>query len=186
MYGLCQIYDKGVENGDLSASHGSKWADTLANREEEVAKTAFWGQIATYLTSTFFASFESGQAKGVISSWNKGGTVQRTCGAREGRFFVDQGRDGSEDQRNVRRTCSESILRVSSPQAFPLFHFPHSFQLTPRIPCFLRRETMSTTTHTVSLHNIVCGKKTLQEQQFFFSKKNCISFFVKKDCISFF
>ena len=140
-----QIYDKGVENGDLSASHGSKWADTLANREEEVAKTAFWGQIATYLTSTFFASFESGQAKGVISSWNKGGTVQRTCGAREGRFFVDQGRDGSEDQRNVRRTCSESILRVSSPQAFPLFHFPHSFQLTPRSPCFLRRETMSTT-----------------------------------------
>ncbi len=46
-----QIYDKGVENGDLTASHGSKWADTLANREEEVATTAFWGQIATYLTS---------------------------------------------------------------------------------------------------------------------------------------
>jgi hypothetical protein len=123
---VVQICNKGVENGDLTASHGSKWADTLANREEEVATTAFWGQIATYLTSMeyrkgttilcfnqlfnltrqhFFASFESGQAKGVISSWSKGGTVQRTCGAREGRFFVEQGRDGSEVQRNVRRTC---------------------------------------------------------------------------------
>ena len=97
-----QIYDKGVENCDLTASHGSKWADTLANREEEVATTAFWGQIATYLTSmeyregtailcfnqlfnffgkaTFFASFESGQAKGVISSWSKGGTVLPRAG----------------------------------------------------------------------------------------------------------
>ena len=30
-----QIYDNGVESGDITASHGSKWADTLANREEE-------------------------------------------------------------------------------------------------------------------------------------------------------
>jgi hypothetical protein len=145
---VVQIYDKGVENGDLTTSHGSKWADTLSNREEEVATTTFWGQIATYLTSMeyregttilcfnqlfnlarqhFFVSFESGQAKGVISSWSKGGTVQRTCGAREGRFFVEQGRDGSEVQRNVRRTCSESIFRVSSPKTFPLFHLPHRF-----------------------------------------------------------
>ena len=99
-----QIYDKGVENCDLTASHGSKWADTLANREEEVATTAFWGQIATYLMSMEYregtvilyldqlfnwarqhfapalTSFESGQAKGVISSWSKGGTVLPRAG----------------------------------------------------------------------------------------------------------
>ncbi len=99
-----QIYDKGVENGDLTASHGSKWVDTLSNREEEVATTTFWGQIATYLTSMEYregtvilyfnqlfnlasqhflpalASFESGQSKVVISSWRKGGTVLQRAG----------------------------------------------------------------------------------------------------------
>jgi hypothetical protein len=133
-----QIYDKGVENGYLTASHGSKWADTLANREEEVATTDFWGQIATYLTSM---EYREGTA---ILYFNKLFNLARQhflpaglgrVGTGKGRdFFVEQGRDGSATsrwwfqlQRNVRRTCSESILRVSSPQAFSLFHFPHSF-----------------------------------------------------------
>jgi hypothetical protein len=75
-----------------------------ANREEEVATTAFWGQIATYLTSMEYregtailyfnqlfnsarqhflpilTSFESGQGKVVISSWSKGGTVLQRAG----------------------------------------------------------------------------------------------------------
>jgi hypothetical protein len=133
-----QIYDNGVESGDLTASHGSNWADTLANREDEVATTAFWGQIATYLTSM---EYREGTA---ILYFNKLFNLARqhffpagivgvgTGKARD--FFVEQGKDGSTTsrwwfqlQRNVRRTCSESILRVSSPQAFPLFHFPHSF-----------------------------------------------------------
>jgi hypothetical protein len=42
-----QIYDNGVESGDLTGSHGSNWADTLANREDEVETTAFWGQNST-------------------------------------------------------------------------------------------------------------------------------------------
>ena len=132
------LYDTGVENGDLTASHGSKWADTLANREEEVSTTDFWGQIATYLTSM---EYREGTA---ILYFNKLFNLARQhflpagigrVGTGKGRdFFVEQGRDGSATsrwwfqlQRNVRRTCSESILRVSSPQAFPLFHFPHSF-----------------------------------------------------------
>jgi hypothetical protein len=47
---VVQIYDNGVESGDLTGIHGSNWADTLVNREDEVT-TAFWGQIASYLTS---------------------------------------------------------------------------------------------------------------------------------------
>ena len=125
-----QIYDKGLENGDLTATHGSKWADTLANREEEVATTAFWGQIATYLTSM---EYREGT---VILYFNKLFNLARQqflpagivgVGTGKGRdFFVEQGRDGSATsrwwfqlQRNVRKTCSESILRVSSPEDFP-------------------------------------------------------------------
>ena len=69
-----QIYDKGVESGDLTASHGSKWADTLANREDEVATTAFWGQIATYLTSMEYregtAIFQFGKAT-FFARWHR-------------------------------------------------------------------------------------------------------------------
>ena len=97
-----QIYDNGVESGDLTANHGCKWADTLANREEEVATTAFWGQIATYLTSMEYregtvilyfnklfnlarqqflpAGIVGVGTKGVISSWSKGGTVLQRAG----------------------------------------------------------------------------------------------------------
>jgi hypothetical protein len=133
-----QIYDNGVESGDLTASHGSNWADTLVNREDEVTTTAFWGQVATYLTSM---EYREGT---VILYFNKMFNLARqiffpACivGVGTGKgsdFFVHQGRDGSTKSRwwfqlqlNVRRTGSKSILWVSSPQAFPLFHFPHIF-----------------------------------------------------------
>ena len=120
-----------VESSDITASHGSNWADTLANREDEVATTALWGQIATYLTSM---EYRKGTA---ILYFNKLFKLARqhffpagivgvgTGKARD--FFVKKGRDGSPTsrwwfqlQRNVKRTCSESILRVSSAEALTL------------------------------------------------------------------
>ena len=97
-----QIYDNGVESGDLTASHGCKWADTLTNREEEVVTTAFWGQITTYLTSMEYregtvilyfnklfnlarqqflpAGIVGVGTKGVISSWRRRGTALQRAG----------------------------------------------------------------------------------------------------------
>ena len=46
-----KIYNTGVLEGQLTLSLGYDWADTMANCEDAVGSIAFWGQIATYLTS---------------------------------------------------------------------------------------------------------------------------------------
>ena len=46
-----KIYNTGVVEGQLTLSRGNDWADTMANCEDAVASIAFWGQIATHLSS---------------------------------------------------------------------------------------------------------------------------------------
>ena len=124
-----KIYNTGVVEGQLTLSRGNDWADTMANCEDAVASIAFWGQIATHLSSMEY------RGAPVIGYFNKlfnlarqhffpaGTALVGTGKARD--FFVEQGKDGSPTsrwwfqlQRNVSRTCSENIVRVSSPCSF--------------------------------------------------------------------
>jgi len=124
-----KIYNTGVVEGHLTVNQGCDWAGTMANCEDAVSSIAFWGQIATNLSSM---EYREGTA---IGYFNKLFNLARehffppaiallgTGQARD--FFVDKGRDGSPTsrwwfqlQRNVRRTCSESILGF--PEDFPL------------------------------------------------------------------
>ena len=123
---VVKIYDTGVEGGHLTASQGCDWANTLVNCEDAVATTTFWGQIATYLSSM---EYRQGTAIGYFNKlfnlarqhfFPAGTDLVGTDKARD--FFVEQGKDGSPTsrwwfqlQRNVSRTCSENIVRVSSP-----------------------------------------------------------------------
>jgi hypothetical protein len=126
-----KIYDDGVATGELTCSQGCDWASTMSSCEDAVASISFWGQIATYLS---LMEYREGTAIGYLNKlfnlarehfFPPGMAIVGTGKARD--FFVDKGRDGSPTsrwwfqlQRNVRRTCSESILRVSSPEDFPL------------------------------------------------------------------
>jgi hypothetical protein len=115
-----------VVEGQLTLSRGYDWIDTVVNSEDTVGSIAFWGQIATHLSSMEY--------RGVTTTgyFNKlfNLTSQHffpVCTALVGTgksrdFFVEQGRDGSPTSRwwfqlhrNVSRTCPESIVRVSSP-----------------------------------------------------------------------
>ena len=121
-----KIYDDGVQEGELTCSQGCDWASTMSSCEDAVASIAFWGHSATHFLSMEYRGATA------IGYFNKlfnlarqhffpaGTALVGTGKARD--FFVEQGKDGSPTsrwwfqlQRNVSRTCSENIVRVSSP-----------------------------------------------------------------------
>ena len=88
-----KIYNTGVLEGQLTLSRGYDWADTMANCEDAVGSIAFWGQIATHLSSM---EYRGATATGYFnklfnlpgwhgSRWDRQ-SARFLRGAREGRF----------------------------------------------------------------------------------------------------
>jgi hypothetical protein len=88
-----KIYNTGVVEGQLTLSRGYDWADTMANCEDAVGSIAFWGQIATHLSSMEYrGATETGYFNKLFnlpdwhgSRWDRQ-SARFLRGAREGRF----------------------------------------------------------------------------------------------------